>query len=136
MTPAPAAAKKAKAIRNGGAAVSKAAAAPAAELAVAPEAAAKTKAKVEKAEKAEKAEKTDKADKVEKVVRDSFSLPASEHRRIKSVREQLGKSGRLVSKSEVLRVALVALGERSADELAALFDALPPVVKGKRSKKH
>lgn len=113
-------------------------AAPAAEpVATVAEAAKKDKApKVEKAAKAEKVEKTEKADKLEKVVRDSFSLPASEHRRIKALREQLGKSGRLVSKSEVLRAALVALGERSADELAALLDALPPVVKGKRSKKH
>ncbi|QDF99591.1 hypothetical protein CJ010_02210 [Azoarcus sp. DD4] len=93
-------------------------------------------AKAVKAEKAEKVEKVEKVEKTEKVVRDSFSFPASEHRRIKALREQLGKAGRLVSKSEVLRAGLAALDERGPDELAALFDALPPVLKGKRSKKH
>lgn len=77
-----------------------------------------------------------KKDKREKVVRDSFSMPASEHRRIKALREQLGKAGRLSSKSEVLRAGLFLLGERSDAELAALLDGLPPVTKGKRSKKH
>lgn len=77
-----------------------------------------------------------KKEKREKVVRDSFSMPASEHRRIKSLREELGKAGRLSSKSEVLRAGLHLLGQRSASELVALFDALPAVAKGKRSKKH
>ena len=76
-----------------------------------------------------------KKEKREKVVRDSFSIPASEHRRIKVLREQLGKAGRLSSKSEVLRAGLFLLGERSGPELAALMDRLPPVSKGKRSKK-
>lgn len=77
-----------------------------------------------------------KKEKREKVVRDSFSIPANEHRRIKSLREQVGKAGRLSSKSEVLRAGLHLLGERSTSELVAMLDALPAVVKGKRSKKH
>lgn len=75
-----------------------------------------------------------KKDKREKVVRDSFSMPASEHRRIRALREQLGKAGRLTSKSEVLRAGLKLLGERGAAELVALLDGLPPVIKGKRKK--
>lgn len=77
-----------------------------------------------------------KKEKREKVVRDSFSIPANEHRRIKALREQLGKAGRLSSKSEVLRAGLQLLGERNAAELVALLDALPPVTDGKRGKKH
>lgn len=75
-----------------------------------------------------------KKDKREKVVRDSFSMPASEHRRIKALREQLGKAGRLTSKSEVLRAGLKLLGERGATELVTLLDSLSPVIKGKRKK--
>ncbi|WP_211167227.1 hypothetical protein [Aromatoleum evansii] len=77
-----------------------------------------------------------KKEKPEKVVRDSFSMPASEHRHIKALRERLGKTGRLSSKSEVLRAGLFLLGERSDEELVALLDGLPAVAKGKRSKKH
>lgn len=77
-----------------------------------------------------------KKEKREKVVRDSFSIPASEHRRIKALREALGKAGRLASKSEVLRAGLSVLAERSTAELVAMLDALPVVAKGKRSKKH
>jgi len=77
-----------------------------------------------------------KKDKPEKVVRDSFSLPTSEHARLKALRVELGKAGRLASKSEVLRAGLSLLGDRSTAEVTALLDALPPVVKGKRSKKH
>lgn len=77
-----------------------------------------------------------KKDKRDKVVRDSFSIPASEHVRLKALRVDLAKAGRLVSKSEVLRAGLRLLGERSIADLTALIDALPPVVKGKRSKKH
>lgn len=77
-----------------------------------------------------------KKDKREKVVRDSFSMPASEHGRLKTLRVELGKAGRLASKSEVLRAGLNLLAERSAAEVTALLDALPPVAKGKRSKKH
>ena len=77
-----------------------------------------------------------KKDKGEKVVRDSFSIPASEHRRIKALREQAGRAGRLASKSEVLRAGLFLLGERSGEELVALLEGMPPVMKGKRSKKH
>jgi hypothetical protein len=77
-----------------------------------------------------------KKDKPEKVVRDSFSLPTSEHARIKALRVELGKAGRIASKSEVLRAGLNLLGDRSTAEVTALLDALPPVVKGKRSKKH
>lgn len=77
-----------------------------------------------------------KKEKREKVVRDSFSMPASEHRRIKALREQLGQAGKLSSKSEVLRAGLFLLGERSSEELVALLDGLPPVTKAKRTKKH
>lgn len=79
---------------------------------------------------------TERKDKHEKVERDSFSMPASEHKQIKAVREALGKHGVLASKSEVLRAGLALLAQQEPVEIARLIDALPKVAKGKRSKKH
>ncbi|HRP95060.1 MAG TPA: hypothetical protein PL143_02315 [Rhodocyclaceae bacterium] len=76
-----------------------------------------------------------KKEKPEMVVRDSFSMPPREHRRLKALREELGKTGRLASKSEVLRAGLALLSQRDTTEIVTLLDALPRVVKGKRSKK-
>lgn len=70
----------------------------------------------------------------EKVERDSFSIPVNEHKRIKALREALGKRGVLASKSEVLRAGLALLASRQAEEVAELVGALPKVVKGKRKK--
>ena len=89
-----------------------------------------------KAAAAEAPVPSEKKDKTVKVIRDSFSIPANEHQQLKSLRVELGKAGRLASKSEVLRAGLKLLGERSVAELVAVLDALPVVIKGKRSKKH
>ncbi len=84
--------------------------------------------------KAEK-ERHDK-DRHGKVARDSFSMPASEHKRIKALREALGKDGVLASKSEVLRAGLALLAEQDIAEVVRLVAALPKVAKGKRARKH
>jgi Arc/MetJ-type ribon-helix-helix transcriptional regulator len=73
-------------------------------------------------------------EKREKVVRDSFSIPKSEHAQLKVLRTELAKAGRLASKSEVLRAGLRLLAERSGAELASLIGALPAVPKGKGKK--
>lgn len=82
------------------------------------------------------AQEVERKDRHEKVERDSFSMPASEHRRIKALREALGKAGVLVSKSEILRAGLALLAERDTAGVAQVIAALPKVAKGKRSKKH
>ena len=95
------------------------------------------KAAEQPAEKpADRAAEAERKDKHEKVERDSFSMPASEHKRIKALREALGKDGVLASKSEVLRAGLALLAERDIAELARLVAALPKVAKGKRARKH
>ncbi|MDX9887063.1 hypothetical protein [Thauera sp.] len=85
---------------------------------------------------ADKAAEAERKDKHEKVERDSFSMPASEHKRIKALREALGKDGVLASKSEVLRAGLALLAEQDVAEVARLVGALPRVAKGKRARKH
>lgn len=81
-----------------------------------------------------RAEKT-KPGKIEKVVRDSFSMPASEHKRIKALRELLARTGCEASKSELLRAGLALLVARDLSEVARVVAALPKVPKGKRGKK-
>jgi len=85
---------------------------------------------------ADKLPEGERKDKHEKVERDSFSMPASEHKRIKALREALGKDGVLASKSEVLRAGLALLAEQDSAEIARLIAALPKVAKGKRARKH
>ena len=87
-------------------------------------------------EPGDKAAATERKDRHEKVERDSFSMPASEHKRIKALREALGKEGVLASKSEVLRAGLALLAEQDSAAVARLVAALPKVAKGKRAKKH
>lgn len=71
----------------------------------------------------------------EKIERDSFSMPMSEHKRIRKLREALDKAGRSATKSEVIRAGFALLASRSAAEIIVLLDALPRVTKGKSAKK-
>jgi hypothetical protein len=77
----------------------------------------------------------EKPGKGDKVVRDSFSMPASEHKRIKALREVLARTGCEASKSEVLRAGLALLAARDLSEVVRIVGALPRVPKGKRGKK-
>lgn len=80
-----------------------------------------------------KADKKDK-EKKEKVVRDSFSLPRSEHAAIKQMRTEIARAGRIASKSEILRAALKALADQGPAKALDLIEALPVVPKGKAKK--
>lgn len=73
--------------------------------------------------------------KPEKVARDSFSMPAGEHKRIKALRAVLARAGCEASKSEVLRAGLALLAARDLNEVIRVIAALPKMAKGKRGKK-
>ena len=115
---------------------------PAAAEQPAPAPAAKPKpVKAEKVEKAEKPAKQPKAKaekpaKVvrEKVVRDSFSMPKSEHAQLKALRETLAKAGRICTKSELLRAGVQLLLKESTASTKALVEGLVVVPKGKGAK--
>ena len=137
MKPAAKAAKPAPAAK-----VVKPVAAPA-EKPVAPVADKKAKpVKLAKLEKAPKLEKPAKAAKVakpvkparEKVVRDSFSMPKSEHTQLKTLRETLAKAGRICTKSELLRAGVQLLLKENAANTRALVEQLAIVPKGKSAK--
>lgn len=92
--------------------------------------------KIEKATKAAKPAKAEKPVKPprEKVVRDSFSMPKSEHAQLKALRESLAKGGRICTKSELLRAGIQLLLKAPAADARALVEGLPVVPKGKSAK--
>jgi len=71
----------------------------------------------------------------EKVVRDSFTMPQSEYRKIAEIKEACLKAGLPVKKSEVLRAGLKALGEMNAAQLKRALAGLEKIKTG-RPKKH
>ena len=100
--------------------------------------------KADKPVRQEKAEKPAKAEKIEKdkpakpervkVVRDSFSVPKSEHAQLKALREALAKEGRIATKSELLRVGIQLLAKEPLASLKTLVESLSVVPKGKSAK--
>ena len=89
-----------------------------------------------KAPKVAKAEKPEKAPKAarEKVVRDSFSMPKTEHNQLKTLRESLAKAGRICTKSELLRAGVQFLLKESTAGTRALVEGLVAVPKCKGAK--
>lgn len=71
----------------------------------------------------------------EKVVRDSFTMPQSEYRKIADIKETCLKAGLPVKKSEVLRAGLKALCGMNAAQLKRALAGLEKIKTG-RPKKH
>ncbi|MBI5751397.1 MAG: hypothetical protein HZA59_04525 [Hydrogenophilales bacterium] len=71
----------------------------------------------------------------EKVVRDSYSIPKSQFAQLKAMRTDLAKTGRIASKSELLRAGLALLFRQSTTAVKELIDALTPEPRGKGAKK-
>jgi hypothetical protein len=72
------------------------------------------------------AKKTKKATKVE-MVRDSFSMPKTEYRKIAEIKEACLKAGLHVKKSAVLLAGLKVLGEMNAAQLKRAMAGLEKV---------
>lgn len=88
--------------------------------------------KVQIPEKAE-AKKPEKARK-EKAVRDSFTMPQSEYRKIAEIKEASLKVGLSVKKSEVLRAGLKALCDMNAAQLKRVLAGVEKVRIGRPKK--
>ena len=73
-------------------------------------------------------------EKREKVVRDSFSMPKSEHAALKELRGTLARKGRIYTKSELVRAAVQLLTALKPAEIIKQVDGLAPVAKGKGKK--
>lgn len=69
-----------------------------------------------------------------KVVRDSFTMPESEHRKIAEIKEVCLKSGMLVKKSEVLRAGLIVLRAMDEEQLKSALSSLDKIKTGRPNK--
>lgn len=70
-----------------------------------------------------------------KIVRDSFTMPQSEYKKIADIKETCLKSGIHVKKSEVLRAGLQALCEKNDAQMKQSLKNLEKIRTG-RPKKH
>ena len=69
----------------------------------------------------------------EKVVRDGFSMPASDHALIATIQGTAMQAGFHMSKSEIFRAALRVLSSLSAEELQNIYLSLERVKPGRRT---
>ena len=65
------------------------------------------------------------------MLRDSFTVPATDYERILTIKKRCLKTGTGASKSEVLRAGLTALDALSDRDLQSLFKKLPKVKTGR-----
>lgn len=70
-----------------------------------------------------------------KVVRDSFTMPEGEYRKIAEIKDLCAKAGQPVKKSEVLRAGLKALAAMSPVRMRRALAGLEKIKTG-RPKKH
>jgi hypothetical protein len=69
-----------------------------------------------------------------KLVRDSFTIPKPEHRRIGELKKRCLQAGLSVKKSELLRAGLLALSEMDAGALESLLDRVEKIKTGRPKK--
>jgi hypothetical protein len=76
-------------------------------------------------------EKDNGATKIDKVIRDSFTMPASDYESITRIKQRAMKAGIGTNKSEILRAGLAALDTMPEKEFLKLFKGLPKVKPGR-----
>jgi hypothetical protein len=76
-------------------------------------------------------EKDNGSTKVDKVIRDSFTMPASDYESITRIKQRAMKAGIGTNKSEILRAGLAALDTMPEKEFLKLFKGLPKVKPGR-----
>lgn len=104
----------------------------AAEKPVSKPAADQEAAKKDESTKADKNAKPKKA----KLVRDSFTMPESEHDLIAAVKKRCVAKGLAVKKSEVLRAAIIGFAAKSDASVMAALQALTVIKTGRPLKGH
>lgn len=68
---------------------------------------------------------------LEKVIRDSFTMPSRDYKKITQLREKCLKAGHSATKSEILRAGLHALEEMSAEDLQRVVQSVEKVKTGR-----
>lgn len=87
-----------------------------------------------KAANVEKVPKANKKLKL-KVVRDSFTMPASEYQKIAEIKNLCLKSGLQIKKSEVLRAGLITLCAMDEEPLKSALSSLEKIKTGRPNKR-
>jgi hypothetical protein len=75
------------------------------------------------------------AAKADKVIRDSFTMPASDYESITRIKQRAMKGGVGTNKSEILRAGLAVLDRLTDKELIKVFEKLPKVKPGRPATK-
>lgn len=75
------------------------------------------------------------APKAAKVIRDSFTMPATDYESITRIRQRAMKGGVGTNKSEILRAGLAVLDRLTDKELIKVFEKLPKVKPGRPAAK-
>jgi hypothetical protein len=75
------------------------------------------------------------APKADKVIRDSFTMPATDYASIDRIKRRAMKSGIGTNKSEILRAGLSVLDRMPDKELLKVFEKLPKVKPGRPATK-
>lgn len=70
------------------------------------------------------------ADSTPRVVRDSFTMPAADHRLIRELQITYARVGILFNKGEVLRAGLHALKGMTPDELGSVAESIEQLKSG------
>lgn len=79
--------------------------------------------------------KGDGASKPDKVIRDSFTMPATDYESITRIKRRAMKGGFGTNKSEILRAGLAVLEKMPDKELLKVFENLPKVKPGRPATK-
>lgn len=66
------------------------------------------------------------------VIRDTFSMPPTDHGLIETLRTRAAREGRNTSKSEIIRAGLTSLANLSPAQLIAVLDGLERVKLGRK----
>jgi len=69
--------------------------------------------------------------KIERVIRDGFTMPEHDHRRIAELQERCLKEGVAVTKSEIVRAGLIALQEIPLADLRKYVEAVEKMKPGR-----
>lgn len=67
-----------------------------------------------------------------RTVRDSFTMPAADHRLIRELQLTFAQAGVLLNKGEVLRAGLHALGKLPVNELVQMAEGIEHLKSGPR----
>jgi hypothetical protein len=68
---------------------------------------------------------------LEKVIRDSFTMPSRDYKKITQLREKCLKAGMSVTKSEILRAGLHALENMTVEDLGRVVQSVEKVKTGR-----